>query len=263
MIRSQIFCAALLLAAALAGCGGGKVTKASDQQAEAVLARLRQSYATTPDLMLKGNLTTSEAPIAIIFEALIRSRDSLRIDLVGPFAVPLGSLSSTPDQFTFFSVEEGVAIDGAPNRETFGKMLMIDMDYNEMVSMLRGEIPRFPAPGSYRAEWRGDDVTFIAKTAGGEDRFTVDTTDMTVLNYARYGATSAPDGIGAAGPEEFGVTYDLYYPLGGRRFPKKAVVNINNGARKVIVNVETPKSGIDADRSCALVIPAGIEHRHL
>ena len=102
-------------------------------------------------LTLRGNMMVTGAPVTIIFDALVRSRDSLRIDLTGPFDIPVGALSATPANFLFFNAQEAEAIEGSPDRETFAKLMQLDLEYDEMVSMLRGELPRFPAAGSYKA----------------------------------------------------------------------------------------------------------------
>jgi len=239
------------------GCGPSVVRTASDREAEAILARLRQSYATVPMLTLKGELKITGAPVTIIYEALIRSRDSLRIDLTGPFAIPVGALSATQDAFLFFNVQEGEAIEGRPDRETFGKLMGLNLNYDEMVSMLRGELPRFPEAGSYTAEWSDGEVTYSVTGPEMTERFTVDTADVAVLRYSRSRIE------GERPVEEFAITYDLFSRLGGRTFPRKVNVDIEGGERRVTVGVERMQDAIDPQRSCALTIPEGIDRRRM
>ncbi len=247
----------VLASLAAAGCGTPAVRTASDREAEAILARLRQSYATVPMLTLKGELRITGAPVTIIYEALVRSRDSLRIDLTGPFAIPVGALSATQDGFLFFNGQEGEAIEGRPDRETFGKLMGLNLDYDEMVSMLRGELPRFPDAGTYTAEWSGDEVTYSVTRPGMAELFTVDTADVAVLRYSRSRIE------GELPTEEFAITYDLFSRLGGRAFPRKVNVDIEGGERRVTVSVERMQDAIDTQRSCALTLPGGIERRRM
>jgi hypothetical protein len=249
---------ALLTALIAAGCSTPKVTSASDREAGEILARLRQSYQSTPMLTLRGTMAVTGAPVTIIFDALVRSRDSLRIDLTGPFAIPVGALSATPTAFVFFNAQEAEAIEGRPDRETFAKLMQLDLEYDEMVSMLRGELPRFPAAGAYKAEWSGSDVTYtVSAGAGVTERFTIDTSQTAVTRYVRSHAD------GERSVEDLAIAYDRFTGIGGRTFPRKVIVDINGGERRVSVAVEKAEATIDPSKSCALSLPDGIERRRI
>ena len=257
MIHRSLALLALLASLVGAGCGA-PMTSASDREADEILARLRQSYQTTPMLTLRGNMMVTGAPVTIIFDALVRSRDSLRIDLTGPFDIPVGALSATPANFLFFNAQEAEAIEGSPDRETFAKLMQLDLEYDEMVSMLRGELPRFPAAGSYKAAWSGGEVTYTVSAAGGIiERFTIDTSQTAVTSYSRSHAE------GERNVEELSIAYNRFTGVGGRTFPRKVNVDINGGERKVTVNVEKIEDTIDPAKSCALALPDGIERRRL
>src|SRR3954470_12434420 len=124
MNSRSLLAMAMAASLALAACSGSSKSVAVKPQeratpgdtargpsaAETLLAQLRQSYATTPMLSLNGDMKISGAGVTVWYDALVRGRDSLRINLVGPFGVPVGALSATPDQFLFFNAQEGVAM---------------------------------------------------------------------------------------------------------------------------------------------------------
>jgi Domain of unknown function (DUF4292) len=225
--------------------------------AEEVLTALRASYASTPMLTLNGDMKIAGAGITVWYDALMRGRDSLRINLVGPFGVPVGSLSATPAEFLFFNAQEGEAIEGAPDRETFGKLMQLNMDYDEMASMLRGELPRIPAAGTYKAEERDGVMHYTVTNSLVTERFAVRMEDLAVESFSRV--------IPNAGEpfEELAITYKDFYKVEGRQFPKKVYVAIANGEQKVTVTVDKVRSSIAKDRSCSLQLPPGIERRRL
>lgn len=266
MKRLDSFCfLIILLSAAAAGCSGARQTTtggstavdpASDARAVALLERLRGGYASTPDLSVNGDLKVSGA--TVWFDAIMRGRDSMKINLIGPFGVPLGAMSATEEQFIFLNAQEGVALEGRPDRETFGKLLMINLEYGEMISMLRGELPRFPAPGSYTASLDDDVMHYEVKNGETLERFSVDADDATLLKYSRSLVA------GDAASEEFSITYrDYNLSLGGRPFPKRGAVDIASGTQRIAITVERVRDRIDPDRSCALDLPPGIERRRL
>lgn len=248
---------AMLVAALLAvGCGTARqAASAGDAESQALLARLRQSYAATPNLSVNGDLKVSGA--TVWFDALVRGRDSLKINLIGPFGVPLGALSATPDAFLFLDAQLGEAFEGRPDRESFGKLLMMELEYEEVVSMLRGELPRFPEPGTYTATKNDDIITYEVRSPRMLERFTIDMEDATLQNYSRSRI------MGDEVQEELAITYNDYQPLSGRPFPRRGLVDVGGGQQKITIKAERVRDQIDPDRSCALDLPPGIDRRRL
>ncbi len=256
---------ALIVAAitAATGCSGAKRTAAgatatpeSNAAAEALLARLRQSYTAIPDLSVNGTLKISGT--TIWFDAIVRAHDSMKVNLIGPFGVPLGALSATQEEFLFLNAQEGEALEGRPDRETFSKLMMIQLDYSEMVAMLRGELPRFPDPGTYTAVLDDNEIHYEARSAGTLERFTIDADDVTLLTYSRSAIA------GSTTSEELAITYrDYTLSSGGRSFPRRGLVDIGGGQQRLTITIDRVRDRIDADRSCRLDLPPGIERRRL
>ncbi|HVZ38880.1 MAG TPA: DUF4292 domain-containing protein [Candidatus Kapabacteria bacterium] len=255
-----VLCAALAAALLIGGCSASTQTTsatAGGNAADSLLIRLRQSYASTPDLALNGDMKISGLGVTVWYDALVRSRDSLKVNLVGPFGVPVGALGSTRSSFVFFNAQEGEAIEGIPDRKTFGKLMQLDMEYDQMISMFRGELPQFPAAGTYTAEARNGIMHYTVHTPDHVETFAVNMEKLAVESYAR----SRTDGTGES--EEFSIAFKDFRRVGDRMFAMKASVNIANGERKVAVTVEKVRDRIDSDRSCALVVPADVPRKRL
>lgn len=251
-ILSLLFPALMLLA----GCGAGKRTAAADQEGAKLLERLRQSYQSTPLLTIDGTMIVSGATIA--FDAILKERDSLKINLVGPFAVPVGALSATPEAFLFFNALEGEVVEGRPDRRTFGELMRLDMGYDEMASMLRGELPRIPEPGGFTTTVVDGLYHYTVPGGGTIERFVIDPADLAVTEYSR-----SRDSGGDRPFVEIAIDFKRFYTLGERKFPREAYVEINNNEQSVAIKIEKVRDQIDAGRSFALDIPAGIPRRRL
>lgn len=247
-----------LLAAALlaAGCSAARqAASAGETESQELLARLRRSYAATPNLSVNGDLKVSGA--TVWFDAIVRGRDSLKINLIGPFGVPVGALGATPDAFVFLDAQLGEAFEGRPDRESFGKLLMMELEYDEMIAMIRGELPRFPEPGTYTALKNDDVITYEIHGPRTLERFTIDIEDATLQNYSRARI------MGDAVQEELSITYSDYQSLSGRPFPRRGLVNVGGGQQRITIKAERVRDQIDPDRSCALDLPPGIDRRRL
>ena len=164
----------LLLVLAFAGCTAPRRVTGGEVDHDPVLRMLEASYASTQDLTVEGNLKISGVPVTVWFDAFVRSRDSMKIVLTGPFGMSVGAMSATPEYFLFFNPELGEAVEGRPDRQTFQQLILIGLDYNEMISLLRGEIPRVPAAGEYTAAVEEDGIRYIVERAGQREEFLVD-----------------------------------------------------------------------------------------
>ncbi len=245
--------------AMIAGCGSGTsaVRATSETLADSLLMRLRASYETTPTLAINGEMKIAGMGITIWYDALVKSRDSLRVNLIGPFGVPVGALAATRGAFVFFNAQEGEAIEGKPDGETFSKLMQLELDYDQMVAMFRGELPRFPERGTYEYATNSDGVRYTVRSAIGREQFVIDPADATVLSYVRYPA------VGDTTTEDFAITYKDFRTVGGRKFPHRASVSIANGDRKVSITVDKARESAPEGKYCTVQLPAGVPRRRM
>jgi hypothetical protein len=255
---------ALFLALVGVGCTGSKqtTTPASTTTAMKTLESLRKSYESTPNLALGGEMKISGIPATIWFDAMIKRQDSMKIILTLPFGMPGGGMSATPKHFIYYDVREAMAIEGTPDRETFSKLMQISMNYDELIALLRGEIPSFPDPETFTAV-ESNGLIIFTTTGDVTEEITVDPILPAVKSYARKRVTEAPPGQAPTIVTELSIGYDNFKPLGKRYFAQRATVNIMDGEQ--IINVKVTRSGesLPADASLALDIPAGIERRRM
>jgi hypothetical protein len=252
---------ACILALAAAGCATTRTTERQTVPPPArtrdLLGELKAAYATTPMLSINGTLKATGQPITVWLDAIIRRRDSLKILLTGPFGVPIGAMSATPSHFLFFNTQDAEAIEGEPDRETFAKLLMVNLNYDEMISLLRGEIPHVPEEGSYTVEESEGLWTYRIGGIGTREEFTIDPEDLSVRSYNRWtmqGDSALP---------EIAITYSDFVTLGRRRFPRQALVDILGGEQRIRVAIEKLADAVAADRTFAIDVPAGVPRRKI
>jgi hypothetical protein len=247
-------CAALL---AVAGCRTTRL--AAIGEAETTLRSIETGYASTPDMSLEGTVRVSGIGATVWVDALVRGHDSLKITLTGPFAIPFGALSATRSRFEFYKADEDIVLVGAPDRRTFEKLLMIPLEYDELVALLRGEVPHVPAPGEYEAQAREGSLVYT--THRGErdeeriEEIVVDPTRQAVTAYRRFrrnGDTTA---------EELSITYSSFAPFGSRQLARRAAVDIAGGAQHIAVSLDRFDARLAEDASLALDVPEGTERR--
>jgi len=247
----------VLLAAggALAGCAAtaSKDVSGADQ----VLTELRESYQATPDRHMNGTLMASGMPVTVWFDAIVKAHDSLKIVMNGPFGIPVGALGATPGRFLFLNVPESMALEGTPNRETFQKMLGIGLTYQEIVALLRGEIPSLPAPGSYTADRLNDLLRYSVASEDHIEQFTVDPSTLDVVDYVRRRRTTDTT------VEEITITYKNFIERDGVRFARRAQVSLAAGEQTMQVNFDDVRNQVPENADCIVEVPAGTSRRKL
>jgi hypothetical protein len=247
--------ASLLLAGGCAGSRGAVRPVVSDY--DPLLRRLEAGYASTPELTVEGNLKISGVPATVWFDAYVRGRDSMKVILTGPFSIPVGAMSATPSSFLFFNPDAGEALDGRPDRETFQKLMLVALDYNEMISLLRGEIPRIPAAGEYTTAMEDGDIRFVIDSLGLREEFVVDPDIAAITSYRR--TRVRPD----TSLVELDIAYQNFTTVGERRFPRNVMVDVADGTQRIRVTVEKVTPEIDPGQSLLITIPGGIPRRRI
>lgn len=262
--RSSIL-AALLLSLLMAACTGGKsTTTTTDTTTEAqespyndLLTKLRESYQSTPNLAMKGTMKISGIPATVWYDAVVKQRDSLKITMTGPFGIAVGALSATPRGFLFFNAQSGEALEGRGDRETFRKMLQVGLSYDEIVSLMRGEIPAIPEQGTYTTKVNEESVSFIVSKDIYRETFTLDPTSLEVLDYLRENIA------GETATEEISVVYKNFVSVASRRVAKRAQVSLSGGEQTMQVNIEEIRNNVPDNIFCVLQIPSGVTRRKI
>lgn len=239
----------------VAGCAATASKDASG--AEKVLTELRRSYQTTPDRHMNGTLIASGMPVTVWFDAIVKSHDSLKIIMNGPFGIPVGALGATPGSFLFLNVPESMALEGTPNRETFQKMLGIGLSYQEIVALLRGEIPNLPASGNYTADMSNDLLRYSVTAADHVEQFTVDPATLDIVDYVRR--RRAADTI----VDEITISYKNFIERNGVRFARRAQVRVAAGEQTMQVNFDDVRNQVPEDADCIVEVPAGTSRQKL
>lgn len=247
-----------LLASLIASaCAGARVTTADSEEAVKLLERLKASYSSTPSLTIVGTMKISGVPATVWFDALARARDSLKIGLTGPFSIPVGAMAATPETFLFFNAQEGMAYEGRPDRETFAKLMMIDLDYEQMVSMIRGELPHIPEAGEFQAELIDGNMRYTMVQGDVRESFTIDPSNLAALDFRRWRSSGEADVM------ELSMRFSDYIRVGGRTLPRKGIIEINNAQQKVTVDVDKAYDFIESERSMVVDLPPGTPRKRI
>ncbi len=252
---------ASLSVAIFSGCSGAK-TMTIDPAA--VLAKVSESYESVPKMTLRGELQSNAIPVTITFDAWVDRRDALKMILTAPFGMNAGALVATPERFTVVSTIEGIVYRGKPDRATFGRAARLAVSWNELVALLRAEIPRIPtaedlASGRVTTEQDGGDLHIIERSGDTITTIVVDADDYRVSRYEQHREVDGAD------PEKLiEVSYKTWaYDLGGRDYPEKASLRINDGETWIKVTIDRAKAGIPDDVSMGLEVPDDFDARDL
>lgn len=243
----------MLLALTLGGCAATRT--ATTSQADAALRAIEAGYRATPDMAIEGSVKVSGLGITVWVDALIRSRDSMKISMTGPFAMPLGAMSATREAFEFYKADEDIVLLGTPDRATFEKLLLLPLDYTELVALLRGEIPRVPSADEYDVRAEGGLLYYTVRRPGQLEELTVDPSSAIVTGYTRSRV------VEGAAQQELAIAYSQFATFGGRQLARRASVEINGGAQRLSVAIDEVDATIPADESLALEIDPGVERR--
>jgi hypothetical protein len=256
----------LVLAAMVAGgCTGSKsaTTPASSTTADNVLRELQKTYQSTPDLSIEGEMKISGVPATVWFDAFIKRTDSMKILLTLPFGLPGGGMSATPRHFVFYHAQEGVVVEGYPDRETFAKLMQVGLNYDELMALLRGEVPTLPQQGSYTATESDGYIVYHVTTGPVVEEIMVDPTLPVVKTYIRKRIDPNAADTTSGKVTELAINYDNFKLLGSRRFAYKAMVSIRDGEQTINVKITKASDRLPDGESLALDVPQGIERRRL
>ncbi len=254
----------LLLAAATAigtaSCGGSKGVV---HDAAAILSKIEKSYHSTDDLTLKGTMKISVAPVTIWYEAAVKEYDSLKIVMNGPFGIAVGALAATPEHFTFLNFQDGVAYEGKPDRATLEKASTLKLNYQEIISLMRCEVPHIPTKeemeeGNVEVEQMNGKITYIVRQKTMTESFTVDPDNLVILEYKQTRM------VGGKERTDLRVTYDkFFHKVGSRKFPEEARLEVNEREMTMSVTFDKVKGEIPGDERLAIDVPGGMDREVL
>jgi hypothetical protein len=248
-----------------AGCTGSKTTTApaNSTTADNVLRELQKSYEATPNMSIEGEMKISGVPATVWFDAFIKRTDSMKILLTLPFGLPGGGMSATPEHFVFYHAQEGVAVEGHPDRETFAKLLQVGLNYDELMALLRGEVPALPKPGGYSATEQDGYIIYNVVTGPITEELIVDPTLPVVKTYIRRRNNNPNISDTTGRVTELGINYDNFKLLGSRRFAYRAMVTVKDWEQTINVKITKASDKLPDGESLALHVPQGVERRRL
>ena len=138
----NLFAYFLLLIFVLAGCS--TVRKTTDLQS---ISQLPDRKSDLKTLQFKASLSVSFPKMNqnVVSDVMLSGADSAKIDLTGPFSVPVGKFFANQNKFYFYNTMENVVIEGKPTSENMQQTMMIPLSFSDFARLLRVETPGDPS----------------------------------------------------------------------------------------------------------------------
>lgn len=245
----------------LVSCGSGDDMT---HDPSTILQKIRATYDGTPDLTIEGSMKASGAPATVTFTAYVREYEALKMPLNGPFGIAVGGLAASPLEFVFVSALEGIAYRGKPDRNTFGRAVRINLDYRELLALIRSEVPSIPtgdafARGEVTTSQTDGLLTYRLQSSDTVERFVIDPQKLVVREYSQSLERS-----GREAQMLLEVNYnDFFTKVNDRYFPEEAYMSVDGGAMTVKVTFDRVTSGIPEGMKMTIDLPAGMDIREL
>lgn len=176
------------------------------------------------DLSITVNATTNAASCIM----QMAGRDSLSMEIAGPFGISVARLFSNSEVFVFHDMLQGRAIEGTPSRERLSEVTFLPLSFDDYVSLFRAE-----PPGNIRlftpVESYTDSVKLLYKRSidqSATEFLLCNKHDGTIREYQRKNKS---------GIIELSMIYDKYSIING--IPMPGIVTLSSPLRGVSLTV--------------------------
>lgn len=133
----------LLGAVFFGGCSASTVHYADRSiTSNIVQERVAENHLRLQALFGSGTISVETPEIAQSgsFELTLRKPDSVLVRIEGPFGIDVGSALLTRDEFFFYSSFQNRLITGPTNPENLGKILRVDLAFDDMLNLFLGGV---------------------------------------------------------------------------------------------------------------------------
>ncbi|HYF02879.1 MAG TPA: DUF4292 domain-containing protein, partial [Patescibacteria group bacterium] len=137
-----------IIPAFMASCAGTQTQQQAKPQTPATNVEMKElpmpkhrtdiyslDMATQLTASISGSTNSANANI------IIGGRDSLSMTVRGPLGIVIGKLYSNPQYFLFYNALGNEVLEGAPRAESIAKATQMALSYNDIMYLMRGEIP--------------------------------------------------------------------------------------------------------------------------
>lgn len=76
-------------------------------------------------------------------EVKVKEQTEMGMNVFGPFGIEVAKLHSNAEKFVFFNMFNGEAFQGVPSSENLNKVAAISLSFQDLISIMRCEIPSF------------------------------------------------------------------------------------------------------------------------
>lgn len=119
-------------------------------------------------------------------DALIKvlNKDTIAIDIFGPFGIKLGYLWSDRDSFVFLNFFQSIVYIGTPSSENFKMSAMIDLSFEDLISILRAE-PIAEIDKYVKKESTDNSTIYLRRLPNSIEFIQVDDLSNNIIQYQR------------------------------------------------------------------------------
>lgn len=136
-------------------------------------------------LTIKGEIETDSeqfsGSLATVFD--IAGKDSLRLELFGPFGFQVAKLYSNETEFVAFNMFQNIAYKGNPKKNSLEAVFDINLEFSDLMSFARSEIPGDPLSFKFEEVLENGNKLFKSKQKKGFVEFVILDNSKNIIQY--------------------------------------------------------------------------------
>lgn len=162
----------------------------------------------------------------------INALDSVSVQVFGPFGISIGRLYADRDKFIFFNTFENSLYKGTPKAENLKKVSGLDMNFNDLIKILRLAVPADLSKFRLDDSYRNDGKLLFSNISEIPEFILYSTVTGNIIQYQRKDA---------ANQEKMTVFYEKYQDFDIGKKPSKAIIKLPESNGKITIDINEYK----------------------
>ncbi|MDC1067732.1 DUF4292 domain-containing protein [Candidatus Kapabacteria bacterium] len=200
---------------------------------------------------IKPNTPQYSGSLSSLIE--VAGRDSIKMQVYGPFGIEVARIFSSKENFIAYNVLGGEAFKGKPSPDALAKAININLNFDDLISFTRSEIPGNPNTYKYEKELDGGLSLYRSKQKKNFVEFATLNPNGDLAQYQQ---------INSDGETLINVFFNDYQLQGDYNLAKEVVIKLPNNESEITIISDkyTFPEGID---DMSISIPSKIQIREL
>lgn len=162
----------------------------------------------------------------------INSLDSVSVQVFGPFGISIGRLYADNEKFIFFNTFENSLYKGTPNAENLKRVSGLDMNFNDLIKILRLAVPADLSKFRLDDSYKNDGKLLFSNISEIPEFILYSTVSGNIVQYQRKDY---------ANKEKMTVLYEKYQDFDIGKKPSKAIINLPESKGKITIEINEYK----------------------